>query len=157
MKLVLGGHEYTLLDKRNYFIDPATTTAYPWHTNHGWEGDKGGEKRRGTDATANTGNVGLVRQQQGEQPITLKREGALIHLDQEEAMWEWYVKCKSQTIYYVEFNGDAYEVQITAFDVIRHGIAGGVRPGELFYGTYTIEMEVFAILTGVLASAGVTP
>ena len=155
--LTLGGHTYTLLDKRNYFIDPSTTTQYPWHTNHrAPDGDKGAEKKRQIDTTANTGNVGLVRQQMGDQPLILKREGDLTTLAHEQEMWKWFALCRTQTIYYVEFNEDAYEVQIVTFDVTRQGILGGLRPGELFYGKYTMEMEVYGILAGVLAVAGVT-
>lgn len=155
--LDLGGHSYVLDDFRNYFIDPNTETAYAWHVNHKPEGDKGTSKKRNIELTANTGNVGLVRQQSDAEPTVLKREGYIITRAQEEEMWKFYELCESQTIYFVEFNGDAYEVQITSFEVQRKGTGGPTRSGERFYAEYELEMEVYGILTGVLASAGVTP
>ena len=153
--LTLGGHVYELLANRNYFIDPATTTAYKWNVNHKPDGDKGTGKKRQIETTANTGNVGLVRQQSADEPLVLKREGVLLDEEQEQMMWALFALCKTQTIYFVEFNGDAYEIQITDFNVKRIGSGGPTRRGEGFYAEYEIEMEVYAILTGVLAAAGV--
>jgi hypothetical protein len=155
--ITLGGHVYDLDVFRNYFIDPNTLTVYPWHVNHKPDGDKGTAKKRNIELTANTGNVGLVRQQGDTEPIVLKREGTLITLDQEEQMWKWFQLCESQTIYFVEFSGDAYEVQITSFSVQKIGTGGPTRNGERFYATYEIELEVYKVLAGVLATAGITP
>jgi hypothetical protein len=155
--LTLGGHVYALEAFRNYFINPGTLEVYRWHLNHKPDGDKGTAKKRTIEGTANTGAVGLVRQQGADEPLVLKREGTLFNLEQEEAMWRWYELCKSQTIFFVEFNGDAYEVQITSFSVTRKGTGGPTRGGERFYATYEVEMEVYTVLTGVLAAAGVGP
>lgn len=153
--VTLGGHVYDLDTFRNYFIDPSTAEVYRWHANHRPDGDKGTSKKRAIELTANTGNVGLVRQQADSEPLLLKREGVLITLEQEEAMWRWYQLCEDRTIYFVEFNGDAYEVQITSFSVQRKGTGGPTRNGERFYAEYELEMEVYKVLTGVLATAGV--
>ncbi len=156
-ELNLGGHVYALLPARNYFVNPATTTAYKWNVNHKPDGDKGTSKKRQIETTANTGNVGLVRQQSADEPLVLKREGQLLDEEQEQMMWAMFALCKTQTIYFVEFSGDAYEVQIIDFEVKKIGSGGPTRRGEGFYAEYSIEMECYAILTGVLAAAGVTP
>jgi hypothetical protein len=157
MEIDLGGHTYDLDPLRNYFINPETEEVYAWHVNHKPDGDKGTEKKRAIETTANTGNVGLVRQQSADEPLVLKREGTIITRDQEVEMWKWFELCKTQTIYFLEFNGDAYEVQITKFNPQRKGTGGPTRSGERFYSEYELEMEVYAILTGVLAEAGITP
>lgn len=153
----LGGHFYELLANRNYFINPATHEVFKWNVNHKPDGDKGTSKKRQIETTANTGNVGLVRQQSADEPLVLVREGTLLDEAQEQMMWEMFALCKAQTIYFVEFNGDAYEIQITDFSVKRIGSGGPTRRGEGFYATYEITMEVYNVLLGVLAAAGVTP
>lgn len=155
--ITLGGHVYTVDSFRNYFINPATEEMYRWHLNHKPDGDKGTGKKRTIELTSNTGSVGLVRQQSDAEPLVLKREGTLFNREQEVAMWKWYELCESQTIYYLEFNGDAYEVQIINFSVQRKGTGGPTRGGERFYAEYELELEVYGVLTGVLAEAGVAP
>lgn len=157
MELTLGGHKYVLTDHRNAFINPATLEVYEWVINHSPEGDKGNEKKRAITTTANTGQVGLVRQQSADEPLILKREGEILDTSQEEQMWRWWNICKSQTIYFVEFNGDAYEVQITNYNPQRYGTGGPTRSGQRYYVKYSIEMEVYSILAGIAFSAGVTP
>lgn len=157
MELTLGGHTYILTDHRNAFINPATLEVYEWIINHSPDGDKGTEKKRQITATANTGNVGLVRQQSADDPLVLKREGEILDVSQEEAMWRWWNICKGQTIYFVEFNGDAYEVQITNYNPQRIATGGPTRSGQRYYVKYTIEMEVYAVLAGIPFNAGVTP
>jgi hypothetical protein len=156
--ITLGGHVYALEANRNYFIDPSTLEVYKWHLNHRPDGDKGTEKKRNIEATANSGNVGLIRQQSDDEPLSLKREGDILHSDQEIAMWQWFQRCKSRTIYFVEFNGDAYEVQITDLKVERLGVvAVTAAGGKRYYAKYDLEMTVYAMLAGVLAEAGITP
>jgi hypothetical protein len=157
MELTLGGHTYTLEDNRNYFINPATAETYKWTTNHSPTGDSGTEKKRTIQTTANTGNVGLVRQQSADDPLILKREGSILDPTQEKEMWRWFQLCKAQTIFFVEFNGDAYEVQVTEYNPKRIGTASKGRMGKLYYVKYTMEMEVYGVLHGVLAEAGITP
>lgn len=156
-KITLGGHEYELADARNYFIDPATTTAYPWPVNHEPSGDEGNDKKRTITETANTGNVGLVRQQGGDQGMALKRAGVILTVAHEEEFWHWFNLCASQTIYFVEFNGDAYEVQIIDYDPKRVGTGGPSKNGRGYFVKYTMEMTVFNFLAGVQKNAGLTP
>lgn len=153
----LGGHTYAVSDKRNYFINPATLEAYAWPVNHSPTGDKGTEKKRAITTSALTGNVGLVRQQSADEPMILKREGDILEPAQEVAMWRFFELCKTQTIYFLEFNGDAYEVQITDFKVEHVGSGGPTHSGKGYFSRYSIEMECYKVLRGVLAEAGITP
>lgn len=157
MKLVLGGHEYTLTDRRNAFIDPNTATVYEWPVNHSPRGDEGGQKQRQIQETANTANVGLVRQQSGDQGMSLKRSGQILTVNHEQEFWRFYHLCETQTIYFVEFDGTAYEVQITLYNPKRVGSGGPSKNGLGYFVEYQMEMSVFGILTGVAHNAGVTP
>lgn len=157
MKLVLGGHEYTLTDNRNAFINPATTAVYEWPVNHRPDGDEGNEKKRTITETANTADVGLVRQQGGDQGMVLKRAGLILTEAHEQAFWEWFKLSGTQTIYYVEFNGSAYEVQVTSYNPTRHGTGSLAKNSKRYFAQYTMEMTVFAFLAGVEAAAGLTP
>lgn len=155
MDLTLGGHVYHLTDRRNAFINPATATVYEWPVNHLPEGDEGTEKKRAIQETANTGNVGLVKQQSGDQGVTIKRSGTILTLPHEQAFWEWWELSSSQTIYFVEFDGTAYEVQIVGYNPKKIGSGGPSKNGQKYFIKYTIEMVVFAFLTGPQAAAGV--
>lgn len=156
--LVLGGHEYVgLPDRRNCFINPATLEVYPWPVNHEPQGDEGNDKKRNITETANTGNVGLVRQQGGDQGMVIKRGGLILTVAHEEAFWRFFRLCASQTIYFVEFNGDAYEVQIIEYDPKRIGTGGPAKNGKGYFVKYTMAMAVFKFLAGVEANAGLTP
>lgn len=157
MELTLGGHVYVLTDGRNAFIDPATAEVYEWPVNHSPTGDTGNERKRTITETANSGNVGLIRQQGALEGMALKREGTILTIAHEEAFWRFFELCESQTIYFVEFNGDAYEVQITAYDPKREGTVGPSKNGKKYYVKYVMEMAVFNFLTGVQHNAGLTP
>jgi hypothetical protein len=155
-KIVLGGHEYELPDRRNCFIDPATATVYPWPVNHEPSGDEGTEKKRAIQETANTGNVGLVKQQSADTGVVLKRSGLILTLAHEQEFWHWFQLCAAQTIYF-EFNGDAYEVQIIGYAPRRTGSGGPSKNGSGYYVKYGMEMQVFKFLAGIAFAAGVTP
>lgn len=157
MELNLGGHVYAIPDNRDAFINPADLTVYPWPVNHSPDGDEGNDKKRTIQETANTGNVGLVRQQSGDQGVTLKRSGSILTFAHEEAFWHWFQLCAGQTIYYVEFSGDAYEVQIVGYDPRKVGSGGPSKNGKGYFVKYTMEMIVFKFLTGAAAKAGVAP
>lgn len=156
-KIVLGGHEYELPDRRNCFINPATLAVYPWPVNHEPGGDEGNDKKRNITETANTANVGLVRQQAGDQGMNIRRSGIILTTAHEEEFWRWFKLCGSQTIYFVEFNGDAYEVQIIDYDPKRVGTGGPAKNGKKYFVKYTMEMTVFNFLAGIAHNAGLTP
>lgn len=157
MEVTLGGHTYSLTNRRNAFINPADSSVYEWPVNHKPDGDGGNEKKRAITETANTGNVGLVRQQGGDEGITLKRSGEILTIAHEEAFWYWFNLCASQTIFFVEFNGDAYEVQIVDYNPKKVGTGGLAKNLKNYYVTYDMEMIVFAFLAGIPANAGLTP
>lgn len=157
MKLTLGGHEYTLTDKRDAFINPATLEVYEWTVNHEYTGDTGNEKKRAITETANSGNVGLIRQQGADEGMILKRAGTILTVEQEENFWRFFKLCDTQTIYFVEFNGDAYEVQISSYNPKRQGSGGPTRNGQGYYVKWEMDMLVFNFLAGVQHSAGLTP
>lgn len=157
MKITLGGHEYELLDGRDAFIDPKTLTVYEWPVNHSPDGDEGGQKQRAITETANSGNVGLVRQQGADQGVTLKRSGAILTVAHEQAFWHWFKLCEGQTIYFVEFDGVAFEVQIITYDPKKIGSGGPSKNGLGYYVKYTMELAVFNFLAGPAFAAGVTP
>lgn len=155
MELTLGGHVYHLTDRRNAFINPADASVYEWPVNHNPEGDEGTGKKRTIQETANTGNVGLVKQQSADQGAVIKRSGVILTLAHEQAFWEWWERCGSQTIYFVEFDGSAYEVQLTDYEPKRVGSGSLAKNGQGYFVKYTMEMIVFAFLTGPQAAAGV--
>lgn len=157
MDLILGGHEYHLTDRRDAFINPADTSVFEWPVNHAPEGDEGGEKKRAIQQTANTANVGLVRQQSGDQGVIFKRSGIILSLAHEQAFWHWFQLCAAQTIFFVEFTGDAFEVQLIGYDPKRVGTVGPSKNGKGYFVKYTMELAVFQFLAGPAAAAGVAP
>lgn len=157
MELTLGGHVYHLTDRKDAFIDPKTATVYEWPVNHAPEGDEGGQKQRSIQQTANTGNVGLVRQQGGDQGMTLKRAGSILTVAQEQEFWHWFNLCASQTIYLVEFDGSAFEVQIISYDPKKIGVVGPAKNGLKYFVKYTMELDVYGFLAGPAHNAGLVP
>lgn len=153
--LTLGGHSYTLPANRDCFINPADHSVYAWLINHSPEGDQGTQKQRSITVTANTGNVGLTKQQADDQPLILKRSGTILDATQEEEFWVWYQRCEAQTIYFVEFSGDAYEIQITRYNAVKVGTGGPTRNGKGYYIKWDADYEVYALLAGPLHDAGV--
>ena len=140
---------------RDKFIDPATENSYEWEVNHSYEGDEGNAKKRSITETANTGNVGLVKQQCSAEGMVLKRSGAFFTLNQEEEFWYWFQLCQSQTIYFEEFDGSKFEVQIVNYDPRRIGTSGLSKNGKGYYVKWTMEMIVYAVLAGPMT--GVEP
>lgn len=141
---------------RNRFIDPETAAIYDWPLNHDTE-DVGG-KTRNISRTANTGSVGLVKQESDDGPYTLKLSGKIIRRDQFIAMWQWYQRTRSQTIHFRDFDNQTYEVQITSFTPKR--VRNQTRPGRdplQHHWEYQMEMEVYSFVSGDLAAVGVTP
>lgn len=142
---------------RDRFVNPANGGAYDWLVNHSDEGETG--KTRNITRTANTGVVGLVKQQGDDGPYILKLSGTILHRSQLQQMWAWYALCRTQTIYFYDFDGQGFEVQITSFMPTRHRTLRNPRDpsAPLHYWTYNIEMEVYRFLNGDLVAAGVTP
>lgn len=143
---------------RNRFTNPANGAFYDWLTNHEEEEEAG--KTRTISHTSNTGNVGLVKQQGEDGPYILKLRGKIMHRSQFQAFWEWYALSKGQTIYFRDYDGQEYEVQITSFTpqrVRKLSHTGRDPSTPHHYWTYGMELEVYRFIAGDLATAGVTP
>jgi hypothetical protein len=137
---------------RDQFIDPAgVKSTYDFLVNHSDEQDGG--QGRTVSHLANTGNVGLVRSQGDKVPMVLSWTGTILHASQHEEMWEWVELCEDQSIYVRDFAGDKYEVLITSFKPARKRTAHNRNDPTIpfHYWTYSLEMEVLAILEGDLA------
>jgi hypothetical protein len=143
---------------RNRFFNPATNETYAWPVNHNEEEETA--KARNITRTAPTSGYGLVRQQGDDGPFLLKLSGTILDRAQLVAMWRWYAICRAQTIRFIDFDDQSYEVQITDFAPrrVRKAIAPRRDPSApTHYWTYTITMEVYAFIAGDMVGAGVTP
>lgn len=143
---------------RNKFTNPATAEEYSWVINHSDEEAFG--KARNITESAPTGNVGLVKQQGDDGPLIKTLSGTILDRSQYQAMWQWFNLCASQTIYFTDFDGQKFEVQITSFlPQLHRKLTAASRDPSMpsSYWTYTISLEVYACLEGDLAEAGVTP
>lgn len=140
----------------NRFINPATAVEYAWAVNHREEDDGGQE--RSIERGAPTGAVGLVRQQGDESPLTFRYKGTILTEAQLETMIDWYVLCRTQTIYFRDFAGDEYEVVITGFKPRRIAVVQNKRDlvnAPLWKWEYEIAMEVLTVRSGPWV--GITP
>lgn len=143
---------------RNRFTNPANGAFYDWPRNHSEEEEAG--KTRNITRGPNTGNIGLIKTQGDDGPMLLRYRGFIVHRAQYIAMWSWYKLCRTQTIYFTDFDGQVYEVQITSFTPKRVRKHQAVSPDATMKGhyyEYGIEMEVYRFVTGDLATLGVTP
>jgi hypothetical protein len=140
---------------RNRFIDNLTAETYDWPVNHSEEERMG--KERTVAHGAPTGNLGLIRQQGESQPMVLQLTGTIFHASQHAAMWNWFERCQSRTIDFIDTAGDHYEVLITSFMPQRRRTLSNPRDPSirLHYWSYTIAMEVLDFKSGALQD--VTP
>lgn len=143
---------------QNKFINPANGVTYVWLVNHDEEDEAG--KARTITHTAPTGATGLVRQQGDDGPYLIKLSGKILDRSQLVMFWLSYATCRTQTLHFVDYDGQRYEVQITDFAPKR--VRKEYSPQRdastpLHYWTYTMVMEVFAFIAGDMADAGVTP
>lgn len=134
----------------NEFINPATSAKYVWPVNHSEEAEAG--VQRTVTRGGNTAGTGLVRQQADDQPLVFQFSGTIFSKAQVEAMIEWYILCKSQSIYFKKYSGDEYEVLITDFKPTEKKTLHNPKDfanAPMWYWTYTITMEVVAVRSGV--------
>lgn len=144
---------------RATFTDPITAATYVWPINPPPDGVSAQQKQRVIDRTSNTGNVGTVKQQGDDGAYIIHWEPKVFLASHEQALWEWFVKSKKQTIYLTDFNNEQYEGQIITLARQQIGAMGGPGdiPQRLFYCKYVFEFEVYRFISGVMADAGVTP
>lgn len=141
---------------RNRFENPADGSSYEWRVNHSEEGEQG--KARQVTRTPSTGLTAVVTQQGDDGPMTLSLTGTILDRSQFRELWKWYALCASQTIYFWDFDGQGYEVQITSFQPRR--VRNLTRPGrdpQQHRWTYTLDMFVHRFIDGDLADVGVKP
>lgn len=143
---------------RNTFYNPANGASYAWQVNHDPEGEEEAGRERQIERTANTGLVGSVDQQGDDGPYILSLSGKILHRAQFVAFWNWYELCRTQSIWFYDFDGQGYEVQIIAFKPKRRG-AVNMRTSDpkTHFWTYSIQMRVYRFLQGDMVTAGVTP
>lgn len=140
------------------FTNPNTGDAYTWPINYSEMQAFG--KERSYEATASTGNVGLIRQQGADQPMTIELAGTILTEAHYQAFWLWWTLCRSQTIYFTDVDGDQYEVQITKFNPTKLRAASNPRGGATnptWYWHYEMAMTVFTFRSGILHDSGVVP
>lgn len=140
------------------FTNPRTGATYVWQINPGYDGvTQPMQKVRQITRTSNTANVGATKQQGDDGPLVLHWEPLVFHQAQQTALWTWFMLCKTQTIYLTDWNGYAYEGQITTMGEQWVGALAG--PGDTTarrgYAKMVMEFEVWRVLSGPLATAGV--
>jgi hypothetical protein len=132
---------------REKFIDPAAILPdYVWQVNHSDEDDT--QLQRDWERTATTAGTGFVRQQGPRSPQTFRFNGTILHLNQFQQMYAYFLACDTRTIYFRDFEGHKYEVLIRAFNYKRQRTVRNPRDTSipLHFWTYTIEMEVIQYL-----------
>lgn len=141
----------------NAFVNPANGERYDWPINHADEDAV--SKTRSISRSGTTNNVGAVRQQGDDGPLTMKVSGTILHRDQLRAFWKWYALCRTQTIYFYDFDDQGYEVQITEFSPTRHRTLRNPRDpsAPMHYWTYSLTLDIYRFLVGDMAAMGVTP
>ena len=136
------------------FTNPANGNTYTWPVNTTTENAV--NKTRQIERTSTTGNVGVVKQQGDDLSYildwTINVHGPSGNA-MEIALWEWYMLSRTQTIYLTDWMGEEYEGQIILVTRTRQPAQLNGQP----WAIYQVQFEVYAFLSGVLATAGVTP
>lgn len=143
---------------QNRFTNPATGTVYDWHTNHDPQGEEMAGKSRALARVSNTSSSGVVLQQGEDGSYVIKLSGRIDMRAQFVAFWTWYALSKTQTIYFRDFDGQIFEVMMTALTTKRVGkLSPSGRDPSVPYHTwqYSLEMTVVNFISGDLATAGV--
>jgi hypothetical protein len=128
------------------FTNPRTSATYSWPANPSSENAL--TKQITIERTSNTGNVGATRQQGDDGPLILDWQVFAKTSAMETALWQWYVLSRKQTVYVTDWDGDQYEGQIILLS--RQRLLGSPP-------TYEVQFEVYRCISGLLATAGVTP
>lgn len=142
---------------QNRFRNPATGTVYNWHTNHDPQGEEMAGKSRAVTRVSNTSSSGVVLQQGEDGSYVIKLSGRIDMRAQFVQFWTWFKLSKTQTIYFRDFDGQEFEVMVTALQTKRVGKLGpSGRDPSVPHHTwqYSIEMTVIDFLSGDLADVG---
>lgn len=133
-------------------------TTYDWEQNH--TAEEGMGQARNISRAANTGSTGAVKQQGDDGPLIVSLSGTILKRSQLRAFWAWFELCRTQTIYFTDYDGQEYEVQITSFvpkRVRKLSYSGRDSTMAHHYYEYTMTMEVYVLKAGDMLAAGVTP
>lgn len=132
------------------FTNPLTSATYQWEVNPTADQEQPLTKQRAIERTANTGHVGAVKQQGDDGPLILDWQIIVQSSAMELALWQWYTLCRTQTIYVTDWTGEEYEGQIILLSRARKASATG-------YSVWQVQFEIYRLISGPLATAGVTP
>lgn len=144
------------------FVNPVDGSTYLWPLNPGLDAETQNgygfqQKVRQIEYTSNTGNIGLTRQQGEDGPFIINWTFNIYTQDFQEQLWAWYELSKKQSIYFYDFNAEAFEGQIIMLARMRTGVLSG--PGETFqrgfFTTMRFQFDVWQPLSGPLQAAGV--
>lgn len=132
---------------RNQFYDPRGGGRYFWQVNHSEEEEVGVE--RPANVIGRVGG-GYIIQQGADGPLVLRLAGTIFHQAQFNAMRDFALLSKSQTVYFTDFTGGEFEVLITSFKPTRQRTARNPRDPSipLHFWRYTIEMQVIHVTAG---------
>lgn len=137
------------------FQDPAGVVAdYNWAINYLTESPMG--RKRSESVTAPTNNTGVVRQQGTEAPINRQLSGTILTEAQHSAFIQWWVLCRTQTIYFQDVNGDLAEVLIVDYEAQKNYTAWNTKDpvnAPYHYYTYTLTMDIITQISGSWAQA----
>lgn len=133
------------------FTNPRTSASYVWEVNPTTEQPT--IKARAIERTSNTANVRSVKQQGDDGPLILDWQVTVQTAAMETALWTWYVLCELQTIYLTDWDGEQCEGQIIYLSRARTP-SGGVR-SELV--VYQMQFEIYRLISGIMATAGLDP
>lgn len=138
---------------REQLIDPSPggLGAYSFPVNHTDE-DAYGTGREVT-VTANTTGGLAVRQQGDTEPLIFNLTGTIFHEEQYQRMVAYARRSRVQSLIWVDFVGDRYEVIITSFKPQRKRTLRNPRDPSipLHYYTYTLTLHCLDAFTGVFA------
>lgn len=131
------------------FTNPLTAATYTWPVNPAADSEQPLSKVRQIERTSNTGTVGAVKQQGDDGPLILDWQINVQTSAMETALWQWYVLCRTQTIYVTDWDGEQYEGQIIDLSRAR-------KVASTQYAVYQIQFEIWRCISGILFTAGVT-
>lgn len=132
------------------FTDPRTGNTYTWERNPTIDTEQPGAKIRNIERTSNTANVGAVKQQGDDGPLIFDWQVSVTSTAQRQALWTWYMLCKTQTIYVTDWEGAQYEGQVVFLSEAR-------KASESGYSVFQMQFECYRLISGILYNAGVVP
>lgn len=131
-------------------IDPAPggLGTYSFEVNNN---DEDVARRRNVDSFQNTSGGSWIFQQGQDDPLTISISGTMLTKSQNRMLTWFFNRCSQHTMIYEDFEGQQYEVMITAFAPKRVRATRNPRGGvdnPLHYYTYTMEMMVLTVMSG---------